>query len=1190
MSEKSFVHLHNHTHYSLLDGLAKPADYFERAKELNMPAVAITDHGVCYGLLDFYQTGQKYGVKPILGVEVYVSPRTRHNKDAGVDNKPHHLVLLAKNYNGYKNLLKLTTIAHTEGYYYKPRIDWEVLREYGNNLIGMTACLQGHLAQQMLRNEEKEAKETVEKFKNIFGEDSFYLELQHHPEIADQEIANKKLIEFAKNTSTPLVATNDCHYAKPEDQEAHDVLICIQTNAMVEEDQRMKYTGDFSFKSAEEMRSAFKDVPEACDNTLKIAEMCNTEIPLGRSLLPSYPPPKESKAKNEKQYLEEQAYKGFEERYGFSPVKKDQTDEEKEKSARLAYELGVVDQMGFNAYFLIVQDFVMYAKNNEILVGPGRGSAAGSILSYALKITDIDPLPFGLIFERFLNPARVSMPDIDIDFADDRRDEVLEYVREKYGNENVAQIITFGTMAAKAAVKDVARVFGIPFAESNKLTDMIPSKPGTKLQEALNSEPELKKAYATNATYKKVIDIALKIEGTIRHAGVHACAVVISEKALTEYTALQYPPGNKSEELITQYSMHPIEDIGLLKMDFLGLKNLTLLQKTMKIVKRTRGKEYTVATIPDGDEKAYELLQSGDTTGVFQLESAGMKRYLKKLKPENLEDIIAMVSLYRPGPMEWIPSYIDGKHGKRKVKYLHDDLKEILEVTYGVAVYQEQTMQIAQKFAGFTMAEADILRKAIGKKKPELLAEQKQKFIEGAEKKGYQAKLAKQIFEKVIEPFAGYGFNKSHAACYAKIAYLTAYLKSHYPAEFMAALMTADQNDSDRIAIEFDEAERMGIEVLPPDVNESFKNFTVTSDGNIRFGLLAIKGIGAAIVEEITKERDENGHFESIEDMLKRLPIKAVNKKTIEALIFSGALDNLGERGQLIENLELMLAYARDADKTANSDQQDIFSLMSEEDMVAAHKLELKKTPEATIMQKLKWEKEYLGMYITAHPLDGLKKYLSKKYHLIEKLEPKMKGKEVIVGGLVTGIRKMMTKKGESMLFAKIEDPTGEIGVIMFPSIYAQLYNALVEDQFAAVKGKFDLRGGEKQIIVTDAKKVSLEAVQNNAKETGMFREDEKISKYKKEEKPEEKEVKEEEDEKQDKEEKKPAEPGVIKINIPEGTPKFKLHHLQEIFLKNPGDAQVILKLKAGENIQEVTLPVKVKVTPEIKAEIKKII
>jgi len=1154
--QKPFVHLHNHTHYSMLDGLARPEHYLEICKKYNMPACAITDHGGTYGLIDFYQKALKVGVKPILGVEFYMAKRTRHDKQAGMDNKPYHLVLLAKNHQGYLNLLQLTTKANLEGYYYKPRIDWEILEQYSEGLIGLSACMQGQIPNSLLSNRPQEAEATLQRFQKILGKENFYLEIQHHPELADQAVANERIIALARQTGTPLVATNDCHYAYADDAEAHDTLICIQTNAYVQDENRMRYSGDYSMLSPEKMWEIFgKIAPDALENTVKIAEQCEVKIELGGILLPKFAPPAESKCKTEKDYLRQLAEAGFIFRYGLTIDKKSPTDDEKIKIDRLDYELDMVDKMGFNAYFLIVQDFVMYAKNNGILVGPGRGSAAGSLLSYCLQITDIEPLRYGLIFERFLNPARISMPDIDIDFADDRRSEVMHYVREKYGQTNVSQIVTFGTMAAKAAVKDVARVFAIPFAEANQLTDAIPNKPGTKLKEALASEPDLQNHYK-NPLYKKVIDVALKLEGTIRQVGVHACAVVISELPLTNYTALQNPPGNNSEEIISQYSAKPIEALGLLKMDFLGLKNLTLMDKTIKIVERTRKEKITINTIPENDPKAFELLRNGDTTGVFQLESAGMKRYLKQLKPENLEDIIAMVSLYRPGPMEWIPDYIAGKNGTKEVKYLHADLKEILELTYGVAVYQEQTMQIAQKFAGFTMADADILRKAIGKKIAELLNEQKEKFIEGAHKLGHEKKLAKEIFEKVIEPFAGYGFNKSHAACYAQIAYLTAYLKSHYPPEFMAALMTADQADSDRIAIEFEECERMGIKVLPPDINESFRNFTVTNDGNIRFGLLAIKGVGDAVVAEISADREKNGNFDSLENFLQRLSGKSLNKKSLEAFILSGAMDSLGERSQLLTNLETLLAYAHDHRKSLDTNQQDIFGLMSEADAKESQNLILTDTPPATTDQKLKWEKEYLGMYVSGHPLAGLEHYLGSRYIPIGKITQKHENKEIQIAGMATNLRKIMTKRGQPMLSARISDTTGEIEVMLFTKNYEMYAAEFAEDNFVKLKGKVDFRRGELQFVVHEARNVRLDIVRQNAQKSGSLAESDEI----------------------------------LNLKIPRGTKKAQLEKLSQLLKKNAGETPVKIQLYSEGKWQTVELPLRVKVTPELRAQITKII
>ncbi len=976
MSETKFVHLHVHTHYSLLDGLSKPKDIMKRVKDNGQEAVAITDHGAMYGCIDFYKIAKEAGIKPIIGCEAYIARHGHLNKRPGIDVRPYHLVLLARNMQGYQNLLTLTTIANLKGFYYKPRIDMDLLSEYGEGLIALSGCMNGNIPQALLSGNEEEARELLKRYRKIFGTENFYIELQDHPENPEQTALNALLVKFAKSEKAPLVATNDSHYARPEDSPAHDTLICIQTNALVSDISRMHYIGDFSLRTTEQMDTSFSAVPEAISNTVEIAGRCNIEFAFGKYLIPAFDVPEKRKPHT---YLRDLVYEGLVSRYALPAnaedlkKKKYETLNEQQKQyvERAEYELSVIHDMGFDTYFLIVWDLIKYAKDHGIIVGPGRGSAAGAIISYCLRITDIDPLRYNLLFERFLNPERVSMPDIDIDFQDDRRDEVLEYVANKYGRDHVAQIITFGTMAAKAAVKDVGRVHGISFQKMNELTKLIPSRPGTLLKEALDTEPELKKVYDGDAEARSVIDTALKLEGTIRHAGVHACAVVIAEKPLVNYSALQHAPG-KAEGVITQYSMKPLELLGLLKMDFLGLKNLTIIHKALGIIKRRHEKTLELDSIPLDDRRTYTLLSNGETTGVFQLESSGMKRYLKELKPTQFEDIIAMVSLYRPGPMDFIPDYIAGKHGKKQVEYVHKDLEPILKPTNGIAVYQEQILQIAQTFAGFTLGEADILRRAIGKKIVKELTAQREKFIEGGVKKGYTKKLATEIFDEVIEPFANYGFNKSHAACYAMIAYQTAYLKAHYPAEFMAALLTAEQENSDRVAVNIEECGQMGIEILPPDINESLKGFTVIDDKTIRFGLAAVKNLGGDTIGSIIEAREKGGNFQDIGDFAGRLPSKCVNKKSLEALAKAGALDRLGERNTIIESVDLISDFAKSLDGGKASGQTDIFGMMTEKH--DSHTLKLRNAVPASDPQKLAWEKEILGLYVSSHPLKGLKK------------------------------------------------------------------------------------------------------------------------------------------------------------------------------------------------------------------------
>ncbi|MEK7202785.1 MAG: DNA polymerase III subunit alpha, partial [Patescibacteria group bacterium] len=802
-----FAHLHTHSHYSLLDGLIKIDDLIKTVKEDGGDSIALTDHGVMYGAIEFYQKCKKAGIKPIIGVEVYLTLGSRFDKNSKSEERNYHLVLLAKNIVGYKNLIKLTTIAHLEGFYYKPRIDWEVLSEHKEGLIALTACLAGEIPRLILSNKLDKCEERLLEYKKLFGLDNFFIEIQHHPNYPEQIKVNQQLIEFSKKLNIPLVATNDIHYLAKDDDEAQDILLCLQTKKKKEDRDRLTMVGEnFSFRSSREMREIFKNTEEAIVNTIKIAEQCNLEIKLSEIQLPYFFVPDNYDCDS---YLAEWSKKGLLDRYN-----SDYEHIEETIKQRMDYELSVIKKMGWSSYFLIVADFVNWAKNNKIIVGPGRGSAAGSLVCYLLNITNIDPLKHDLLFERFLNPDRVSMPDIDMDFADTRRDEVIRYVEEKYGKDHVAQIITFGTMAARVSIRDVGRVLNYPYEYCDKLAKMIPMF--SKIGQALEEISEFRSIYKNEDAAKKIIDYAMRLEGVVRHASTHACGVIITKNPITEYVPLQYA-SSSDRTIVSQYSLHPVEDLGLLKMDFLGLKNLTIIESAIKIIKNTRGLEINIDKIPLDDKSTYKLFQEGETTGVFQFESSGMKRYLRELKPTEFEDIIAMVALYRPGPMEWITDYIAGKHGKKKPVYLQTRLEPILAKTYGVIIYQEQVMQIVRDLAGFTMSEADVLRKAVGKKIQRLLAEQKEKFIDGCVKNGISSQLAEKIFS-FVEPFAGYGFNRSHAACYALIGYQTAYLKSKWPTEFMAALLTADQQNIDRIAIEIEECRQMGIEVLPPDI------------------------------------------------------------------------------------------------------------------------------------------------------------------------------------------------------------------------------------------------------------------------------------------------------------------------------------------------------------------------------------
>lgn len=1079
----SFVNLHAHSHYSLLDGFGAPKDIVMRAKELGYPAAALTDHGVAYGLIEFYKAAKAADIKPILGSELYVAARSRFDKEAKVDVKPYHLTTLSENNDGYQNLLKLITKAHLEGFYYKPRVDYGLLKAYSKGLIVLSGCIAAHLPRTILTGNEEEIHNIVKMYLEIFGKENFFLEMQDHPLIENQIVVNKKLRELAKYYALDLVVTCDSHYPRPEDSDAHDILLCIQTATTVHTENRMRYPGDYSIRDVNELKQAFSDCPEAITNTVKIAERCNVDFTFGKNLLPSFKTPQNEKPEN---FLKQLCQEGLAQRFDWKKI----PDEYLE---RLKYELNTVHKMGFDTYFLIVHDFVKYAKEQKIVVGPGRGSAAGSILAWSLKITDLDPIKHGLLFERFLNPERVSMPDIDIDFADARRDEVLNYVINKYGRDNVAQIITFGTMAPKAAVRDVGRALGYPYSEVDKLAKTVPAPVLGKhvpLNVSINENPELKDIYKKDERARILLDYAMKLEGTLRHAGTHACAVVIAENPLVDYTALQFG-ARGAKEIVTQYSMKPIEELGLLKMDFLGLKNLTVIEKTEEIVKAKKNEIIDVNNISLDDKKTFELLQKADTIGVFQLESGGMKRYLKALKPSKFEDIVAMGALYRPGPMEWIPTYIRGKHNPESVHYLHDSFKSILEPTYGVAVYQEQILQIARDFAGFSLGEADILRKAVGKKIPSLLEKQREKFIEGAVKNGHKKKFAEEVFEKVIEPFAGYGFNKAHAVCYGLIAYQTAYLKAHYPVEFMTALLCSDATNTDRVVLEIKECNEMGIDVLPPSINESFSNFSVVGDKKIRFGILAIKGIGEGVINEIINVRIKSGSFKSLEDFAKRVPSSVLNKKTIQALAYSGALDELGDRNQIAENYEEISKFSKYSQEIAMNGQTDIFGALGDDEHKSC-KLKMKDVPKVTSMECLKLEKSFLGIYVSGHPLRGLKKYISQKAHLIGELSKKQLNKTVKVLGIISGLKKVMTKSGGYMATFVIEDPSGKVNAIMFNQNLAKYGTELIEDQVVGINGKLDNRRGIFQIVCDTAKFLSLDTMIENAKKRGIFNPEDK--------------------------------------------------------------------------------------------------
>mgnify|MGYP000592663383 CR=1 FL=1 len=1062
-----FTHLHLHSHYSLLDGLGKIDDILDRVKELGMDSIALTDHGVMYGIPEFYEKAVKKGIKPIIGCETYVAPNGMKNRRSRIDDRPYHLVLLAKNNQGYKDLIKLVTESHLKGYYYKPRIDLELLKQYAGNLIGMSACIQGEIPQLALSGKYQEAKKRALLYQEILGQGNFFLELQHLPALDKQEKSNAILKKISKETGIPLVATSDCHYVRPEDNFVQDILVCIQTNKKIDDPNRLSMMDyPLYIKSPEEMAENFKDIPEALENTQKIVESCNVAIEFGNTILPHFQVPD---GFNPDSYLRHLCEEGIKKRFP--------TGEFNQKyQERMDYELSIISKMGFSSYFLIVQDFVSWAKQNGIVVGPGRGSAAGSFVSYLTGITNIDPIKYDLLFERFLNPDRISMPDIDMDFADHRRDEVLAYVRKKYGNDHVCQIITFGTMAARAAIRDVGRVLNVEYAYCDKLAKTVPTF--TNLKTALETSSELIKEYNSDPNAKKIIDAALRLEGVCRHASVHACGVVITDKPVTEYAPLQYITGKegRDEGIVTQYSASSkssyVEKIGLLKMDFLGLRNLTIIENALRIIEKTTGDKIEIENIPLDDELTFKLFQKGETTGIFQLESSGMKRYLKQLKPTVFEDLVAMVALYRPGPMEWIPDFIAGKHGRKKISYLHPNLEPILKNTYGVAVYQEQVMQIARSVAGFTPGEADVLRKAMGKKIFELIQEQKKKFIEGCEKNGISKEMGEKIFS-FIEPFAGYGFNRSHAACYALVGYQTAYLKAHYPVQFMAALLNSDKDDLDRIAIEIEEARQMNLEVLPPDINESFKDFAVIKgEGKekIRFGLVAIKGVGEHIAGEIIAERKKHGPYKDIIDLIERVTDRDMNKKSLEALAMSGALDCLIERNKLLKNIEKILAYSKEFQKNASAGQASLFTLGgTQSSIVQTPKITLEESDPASKNQRLSWEKTLLGLYVSDHPLKGYDAYFSAKATPIGRLDQATVGSVVTVGGIITKLQKIFTKAKKLMYFATIEDGLGKIEILVFPRTLEE--NPLIwkEENIILVKGKISDKDGDLKLICESA-------------------------------------------------------------------------------------------------------------------------
>lgn len=1104
LRSSDYVHLHNHTQYSLLDGLTKLPALFNFAKETGMEAVAMTDHGTLSGAIDFYKKGLEAGVKPIIGIETYVAARKHTDKDPQKDKQRYHLILLAMNHKGYQNLMQLSTTANLDGFYYYPRIDHDLLEKYNEGIIALSACMGGEVGDALRNGQYEQAKQVAEWYKSVFG-DRYYLEIQDHGHpknelySAEQGAINEQVLKLGGELDIPVALTCDAHYLRHEDQDAHEILLCVGTGSFLSDEKRMSLK-DYPLHVVEPQELIERwgaEHPEVITNTKAIADRCNLEIELGKILIPKFPVPD---GETEKTYLDKLTFQGLAMRYAGITEDKAATMTEKEIREilsqnvidRAEYELGVIAQMGFNGYFLIIWDFIGWGKAQGIIFGPGRGSAAGSIISYALKITELDPLKYDLLFERFLNPDRISMPDVDIDIQDTRRDEVIQYCAEKYGQERVANIVTFGTMAARNAVRDVARVLQVPYAEADRWSKMIPAPVQGRhipLEVSLQKDPDLKREYESNEKAREVFDLAVRVEGTIRSHGVHAAGVVIAPDDIVKFAPLEMA---QKGVVSTQYPKDPVEDLGLLKMDFLGLSNLTVINNTLRIIRKVYGAEIDINALPLDDELTYQLLQRGDTTGVFQFESSGMKRYLRELKATEFDDVIAMGALYRPGPLSagLTDSFIKRKNGLEEVIYAHPLMKGALETTFGVLVYQEQVMQISRDVCGFTGGEADTLRKAIGKKKVDVMNKMQIKFEDGAVANGVPRPVIEKFWKDLLG-FADYCFNKSHSACYGMISYITAYLKAHYPSAFMAALMTSDFDDTDRLAIEISECQKMGISVLSPDINESFVEFAVVPDPDnpdnrkapIRFGMAAIKNVGTGAVEEILRARKdcENGKFQDLSQFLSCVNPRVANRKALESLVKAGAFDRFGDRSQLIHNLESMLAYSNRVQEEANSGQVDLFGNSTDTDDL---KPQLTLEPAAITYnsrEQLLWERELLGLYLSQHPLDMYTAFLEEQTLPLNELKADHDGKNVTIGGVVTDMREILTKKGDKMAFVKIEDKFGETEAILFPSTYQQTIGVWERDRVVLVRGKVNARDrdgkqtDEVKILVDDAREVTAE-------------------------------------------------------------------------------------------------------------------
>ena len=1075
----SFVHLHVHSEYSLLDGMCRIKDLPKRAKEFGMDSIALTDHGVMYGAVGFFEACKEQGIKPIIGVEAYVAPRSRFDKEPNIDDKYYHLILLAKNKQGYQNLIKLVSYSFTEGYYYKPRIDHELLEKYHEGLICLSACLAGEVSRSILKQNIEEAKEKALWYKNLFGED-YYLEIQNNG-LAEQIMVNQQLIVISKELDIPLVATNDAHYLNKEDSFNHEILLCIQTGKKIQDPDRFKFaTNEFYLKSPEEMIDYFEAVPEAVENTVKIAEKCNFEFEFGHTILPNYDVPKEYKTHSE--YFRKICNDGIINRYGKNPSQ--------EVLKRLEYELGVIEKMGYVDYFLIVWDYIHYAKSVGIPVGPGRGSGAGSIAAYAIGITDIDPIKYGLLFERFLNPERISMPDFDVDFSDERRQEVIDYVAKKYGRDHVSQIITFGTMSAKSVIRDVGRVLDIPYGDVDKIAKMIPFEVHMTIDKALEQNKELSDLYENDENCHRIIDIAKGLEGMPRNSSTHACGVVITKDPVDTYVPLATNDGNE----VTEYTMTELEKIGLLKMDFLGLRTLSVIANCMDLIKQTHGIDVEFDQEMN-DPKVYKLWQDGNTLGIFQFESEGITKVMQELKPDCLEDIIAGVSLYRPGPMDQIPRYIKSKHDPKYRVYTHPALEPILNVTNGCMVYQEQVMQIVRDLAGYSLGRADLVRRAMGKKKLDVMAKEREIFVNGqvdedgnvvvpgCVRNGIDEKSANTIFDEMAE-FAKYAFNKSHAACYAVIAYRTAYLKTYYPAELLAATLNSMLGNLDKIPLYVDECKKLNINILNPSINESFTNFTVQNN-NIRFGLGSIKNVGIAAIDSIVKERNKNGKYESFVEFCERIKDEAVNKKCIESLIKAGAFDELGKnRATLLANFEEIIDTISSYNKNGVKDQVTMFDLIEQdEDVLETQKYRINEMPEMSNFDKLKLEKEMVGMYLSGHPLEkyrnGIEKVSNFKSIDVVTINDELSefgesktfkdGMKINTIGIITNIKKKFTKKNTILCFITLEDLYGQVELIAFDKCYNMCMSSIIDDNIVQVEGRLSIKDNDEISIVANS-------------------------------------------------------------------------------------------------------------------------